>query len=107
MRARSLLAISLLASSSRIVGGQTVAPARVVIDATRVEAEISPTLYGQFAEMMFGDVKRGMHSELLLDRGFEEAPNAIGVPRYWERYPDGRNDDSGIHFRWGASVADP
>ena len=107
MRARSLLAISLLASSSRIVGGQTAAPARVVIDATRVEAEISPTLYGQFAEMMFGGVKRGMHSELLLDRGFEEAPNAIGLPRYWERYPDDRNDDYGIHFRWDDSVAYP
>jgi alpha-N-arabinofuranosidase len=107
MRARSLLAISLLASSSRIVGGQSAVPARVVIDATRVEAPISPTLYGQFAEMMFGGVKRGMHSELLLDRGFEESPNAIGLPRYWERYPDDRNDDYGIHFRWDDSVAYP
>jgi alpha-N-arabinofuranosidase len=107
MRARSLLAISLLASSSRIAGGQSALPARVIIDATRVEGQISPTLYGQFAEMMFGGVKRGMHSELLLDRGFEESPNAIGLPRYWERYPDDRNDDYGLHFRWDDSVAYP
>src|SRR4030088_2906748 len=107
MRARSLLAISLLACSSRIAGGQSAVPARVIIDATRVEARISPTLYGQFAEMMFGGVKRGMHSELLLDRGFEESPNAIGLPRYWERYPDDRNDDGGLHFRWDDSVAYP
>jgi alpha-N-arabinofuranosidase len=107
MRARCLLAISLLASSSRIVGSQSAGPARVVIDATRVEAQISSTLYGQFAEMMFGGVKRGMHSELLLDRGFEESPNAIGLPRYWERYPDDRNDDYGLHFRWDDSVAYP
>ena len=86
MRARSLLAVSLLASSSRIAAGQSGVPARVVIDATRVEAQISPMLYGQFAEMMFGGVKRGIQSELLLDRGFEESPNAIGLPRYWERY---------------------
>src|SRR6202158_6577392 len=107
MRARSLLAISLLASSSRIAGGQAAVPAPVVVDSTRVEAPSSPTLYGQFAEMMFGGVKRGMHSELLLDRGFEEVPNAIGLPRYWERYPDDRNDDYGIHFRWDDSVAYP
>src|SRR5467141_1423784 len=107
MRARSLLAVSLLASSSRIAAGQSAVPARVVIDATRVEAQISPILYGQFAEMMFGGVKRGMQSELLLDRGFEESPNAIGLPRYWERYPDDRNDDYGLHFRWDDSVAYP
>jgi len=107
MRARSLLAVSLLASSSRIAAGQSAVPARVVIDATRVEAQISPMLYGQFAEMMFGGVKRGMQSELLLDRGFEESPNAIGLPRYWERYPDDRNDDYGLHFRWDDSVAYP
>jgi alpha-N-arabinofuranosidase len=106
MRARSVLALSLLASWSRI-GGQSALPARVIIDATRVEAEISPTLYGQFAEMMFGGVKRGLHAEQLLDRGFEDSPNAIGLPRYWERYPDDRNDDYGLHFRWDDSVAYP
>ncbi|HEV7594253.1 MAG TPA: hypothetical protein VGO33_04585, partial [Gemmatimonadaceae bacterium] len=105
MRARLILALSLLASWSRIVGGQSAVPARVIIDATRVEAEISPTLYGQFAEMMFGGVKRGLHAEQLLDRGFEDSPNAIGLPRYWERYPDDRNDDYGLHFRWDDSVA--
>ncbi len=107
MHVRALLAASLLASSPRIVGGQSAATARVVIDATRVEAKISPTLYGQFAELMFGGVKRGVHAELLLDRGFEEPPNAIGLPRYWERYPDDRNDDYGLHFRWDDSVAYP
>jgi alpha-N-arabinofuranosidase len=105
MRARWFFTLGLLASSSRVVGGQSVVPARVVIDAAQVEAQISPTLYGQFAEMMFGGVKHGIHAELLLDRGFEDPPNSIGLPRYWERYPDDRNDDYGLHFSWDDSVA--
>ncbi|HET7457790.1 MAG TPA: alpha-L-arabinofuranosidase C-terminal domain-containing protein, partial [Gemmatimonadaceae bacterium] len=64
-------------------------------------------LYGQFAEFMFGGVKGGLHAELLRDRGFEEAPNAIGLPRDWQRYPDDRNDDYGLAFRWDDSVAYP
>ena len=34
-------------------------------------------------------------------------PSAIGLPRHWERYPDDRNDDYGLAFRWDDSVAYP
>jgi alpha-N-arabinofuranosidase len=105
MRARSLCAVSLLASFPSVSLGQSAVPARVVIDASRVEARLSPVLYGQFIEFMFGGVKGGLHAEMLRDRGFEDTPNAIGLPRHWERYPDDRNDDYGIHFRWDDSVA--
>ncbi len=81
--------------------------AAVVVDAGRVEGRISPLLYGQFMEFMFGGVKGGLTAELLRDRGFEDAPNAIGLPRYWERYPDDRDDDYGLAFRWDDSVAYP
>ncbi|MFN2635727.1 MAG: alpha-L-arabinofuranosidase C-terminal domain-containing protein [Gemmatimonadaceae bacterium] len=81
--------------------------ARVIVDVSRPLAEISPLLYGQFAELMYGGVKGGLHAELLRDRGFEEPPNAIGLPRYWERYPDDRNDDYGLAFKWDDSVAYP
>ena len=83
------------------------ATARVVVDAARAEAAISPLLYGQFLEFMFEGIKGGLHAELLRDRGFEEPPNAIGLPRNWERYPDDRNDDYGLAFRWDDSVAYP
>ena len=81
--------------------------ARLVIDATRIEGEISPLLYGQFAEFMFEGVKGGLHAELLRDRGFEETPNAIGLPRHWERYPDDRNDDYALAFGWDSATAYP
>ena len=84
-----------------------VAQARLTIDASRSEGAISPLLYGQFAEFMFEGVKFGMHGELLRTRGFEQPPNAIGLPRDWERYPDDRNDDYGLSFRWDDSVAYP
>jgi alpha-N-arabinofuranosidase len=83
------------------------ASARIVVHAARVEGAISPTLYGQFAELMFEGVKGGLHAELLRGRGFEEAPDAIGLPRPWERYPDDRNDDYALAFRWDDSVAYP
>ena len=89
------------------VAAQTAADALVVVETARGVGEISPTLYGQFVEFMFGGVKGGMHAELLRDRGFDDAPNAIGLPRYWERYPDDRNDDYGLTFRWDDSVAYP
>jgi alpha-N-arabinofuranosidase len=81
--------------------------ARIGVDAAHAEGPISPQLYGQFIEFMFGGVKTGLYAELLRDRGFEEPPNSIGLPRYWERYPDDRNDDYGLHFRWDDSVAYP
>jgi alpha-N-arabinofuranosidase len=92
--------------ASGVVDAQT-PTARITIDASRPEAEIPPTLYGQFAEFMFEGVKGGLHAELLHDRGFDGAPNAIGLPRNWERYPDDRNDDYGLAFRWDDSVAYP
>ena len=62
----------------------------------RSKAASARTLYGQFIEFMFEGIKRGLHAELIRNRGFEEAPNAIGLSRYWERYPDDRIDDYGI-----------
>ena len=81
--------------------------ASIFIDANSVEGTISPILYGQFDEFMFGGVKGGLTAELLRDRGFEEAPNAIGLPRDWERDPDDRNDDPAMRFHWDASVYYP
>lgn len=78
--------------------------ASLAIDATRVENTISPMLYGQFAEFMFEDIKGGLHAELIRDRGFDEAPNALGLPRHWERDPDDRDDDDALHFDWDATV---
>src|SRR5260370_12262521 len=76
--------------------GPTVAT--VEIDADRVEGQISPVLYGQFDEFMFEAVQRGLTAELIRDRSFDEAPNAIGLPRYCEREPDDRTDDPHLHF---------
>ena len=80
--------------------------ARIVIDASKIEGKISPMLYGQFDEIMYGGVKEGLWAELLRDRGFDEKPNAAGLPRYWERDPDDRDDDA-IHFRWDDTVYYP
>src|SRR5215213_4127375 len=90
-----------------LLGSMAAAQARtqtasIEIDASKVEGVISPLLYGQFAEFMYENIKGGLHAELLRERGFEGAPNALGLPRYWERYPDDRNDDYGLNFRWDA-----
>jgi alpha-N-arabinofuranosidase len=79
--------------------------ARIEIDASKVEGRISPLLYGQFMEFMFEGIKNGLHAELIRDRSFEEAVNAIGLPRHWERYPDDRNDDYGLSFRQDQTTA--
>jgi alpha-N-arabinofuranosidase len=81
--------------------------AGIEIDAGRVESRISPLLYGQFIEFMFEGIKRGLHAELIRNRSFEEEPGAIGISRYWERYPDDRNDDYAISFSWDAGAAYP
>lgn len=83
------------------------ATARITIDAGKVENQISPLLYGQFTEFMFEDIKGGLFAELIRDRSFEGAPNAIGLPRYWERYPDDRNDDFALNFHWDDTVSYP
>jgi alpha-N-arabinofuranosidase len=103
--------VLLLGTAVLLSGGSTVAqPAaspRILIDAAKVEGEISPTLYGQFDEFMFEGVKGGLSAELVRDRSFDGAPNAIGLPRYWERDPDDRNDDSVLHFHWDDKVFYP
>ena len=81
--------------------------ARIVIDATQVDGQIDARLYGQFLEFMYEGIKGGLSAELLRNRGFEEAANAIGLSRDWERYPDDRNDDYGLSFQWDDSVALP
>jgi alpha-L-arabinofuranosidase len=86
---------------------QQPASASITIDAGKVEGNISPALYGQFDEFMFEGVKGGLHAEIIRDRGFEGPPNVIGLPRYWERYPDDRNDDYALSFRWDDSVFYP
>ena len=83
------------------------AEAHLVIDATQVEGRIDSRLYGHFLEFMYEGVKGGLSAELLRNRGFEEAPNNIGLSRHWERYPDDRIDDYGLSFGWDASVAHP
>ena len=86
---------------------QTALTASLRIDASKIENAISPTLYGQFAEFMFQDIKGGLFAELVRDRGFNEAPNALGLPRYWERDPDDRNDDGNMKFAWDGNVYSP
>ncbi|HWS87747.1 MAG TPA: alpha-L-arabinofuranosidase C-terminal domain-containing protein [Pyrinomonadaceae bacterium] len=110
MRLLSLVAlcVSLCLAPATRVEAQTAARAATVrVDARRVENRISPLLYGQFLEFMYEGMKSGVHAELLRDRGFEEMPNALGLPRNWERYPDDRNDDYGLSFAWDTAVHYP
>jgi alpha-N-arabinofuranosidase len=97
----------LLMSWDCLSAGQTKTTAALTIDASRIENAISPTLYGQFAEFMFQDIKGGLYAELIRDRGFDEAPDAVGLPRYWERDPDDRNDDGAMQFAWDDRVYSP
>src|SRR5215213_6377173 len=90
------LCVSLCLAPAPRVRAQTAAQtaaraASIRVDARRVENRISPLLYGQFLEFMYEGMKFGLHAELLRDRGFEEAPDALSLPRDWERYPDDRN----------------
>ncbi|HSE22187.1 MAG TPA: alpha-L-arabinofuranosidase C-terminal domain-containing protein [Pyrinomonadaceae bacterium] len=101
-----LLSLTLCLVNFGTVTSQT-ERAEIVIDANRTIGKISPLLYGQFLEHMFEGIKFGLHAELLRDRGFEEPPNAIGLSRYWERYPDDRNDDYAIKFEWDRKSSYP
>ena len=105
LRGLILLAASL--GTQSLDAQQATASAHISIDAAKVESEISPMLYGQFDEFMLEGVKRGLSAELPRDRSFDESPNAIGLPRYWEREPDDRNDDPALHFHWDADVFYP
>jgi alpha-L-arabinofuranosidase len=106
---RSLALVLLLATASVLAQAPSpeALPATIDIDTSKVDGRISPLLYGQFAEFMFENIKQGLHAELILNRGFEEQPNAIGLSRYWDRYPDDRNDDYAIAFAWDDAVAYP
>ena len=106
LRRRFSLAGLVLACALPIARAQS-DQARIVIDAGRVEGRIDPRLYGQFLEFMYEGIKGGLSAELVKNRGFEEAANAIGLSRDWERYPDDRNDDYGLSFTWDATVAYP
>ncbi|HKE56241.1 MAG TPA: hypothetical protein VKB46_06060, partial [Pyrinomonadaceae bacterium] len=104
---RQLSAVILICAATVCIFPQAPLQGKITIDARKVENRISPLLYGQFIEYMFEGVKYGLHAELLRDRGFEESPNAIGLPRYWSRYPDDRVDDYALAFHWDGSVSYP
>ena len=89
------------------LAAQTNQTASITIDARKVENQISPLLYGQFLEFMFEGIKGGLHAELIRNRSFEEQPNVIGLSRYWDRYPDDRNDDYALSFQWDDERAYP
>ena len=104
----SLVLLVLLAIlSSDGVAQHQIQRASITVDATKTAGPISPLLYGHFIEFMFEGVKSGLHAELLRNRSFDEQPNAIGLPRYWERYPDDRNDDYALNFQWDDTHAYP
>ncbi len=98
-----------LAAPSWTVGGVEGPPpgATVRVHAGRPKGRISPMLYGQFLEYMFEGIKGGLHAELVRNRSFEEPASVIGLSRYWERYPDDRNDDPALDFAWDDSTAYP
>jgi alpha-N-arabinofuranosidase len=81
--------------------------AAITVHASKAKSRISPMLYGQFVEYMFEGIKGGLHAELVRNRSFEESASAIGLSRYWERYPDDRNDDPALDFAWDDSTAYP
>jgi alpha-N-arabinofuranosidase len=81
--------------------------ASVEINAGKVVGSINPGFYGQFVEVMFGGVDGPLWDELLRDRGFEEAPNAIQLPRNWNREPDDRDHDPALQMTWDDSVYQP
>jgi len=104
---RRVLLVLFFFCACTITPAQQEAKASLAINAGKVENTISPILYGQFAEFMFEDIKGGLYAELIRDRGFNEAPNALGLSRYWERDPDDRDDDDALHFTWDDSVYTP
>ena len=81
--------------------------ATLTINAAKIEGPISPALYGQFMEFMFQGIKEGVTAELVRNRSFEEPANAIGLSRYWERYPDDRDDDYALNFQWDSNNSYP
>src|SRR5678816_3347046 len=92
-RSSFALAAVLLWAAVSPAFAQNTQTATLTIDTRKVENRVSPLLYGQFLEFMYEGIKGGLHAELIRNRSFEEPPNAIGLSRNWERYPDDRNDD--------------
>jgi alpha-L-arabinofuranosidase len=86
---------------------QTSQTASITIDSSKIENRISPLLYGQFMEFMFEGIKGGLHAELIRNHSFEEPANVIGLSRNWDRYPDDRNDDYALSFRWDDQLSYP
>src|SRR3569832_788416 len=106
------LCVSLCVSPALQVEAQSAArvaarEASIRIAARNEENRISPLLYGQFLEFMYEGMKFGLHAELLHDRSFEETPDALSLPRDWERYPDDRNDDYGLSGEGGGAARGP
>jgi alpha-L-arabinofuranosidase len=97
----------LVALCGQLSSGYAQTAATISIEARRIENRISPLLYGQFLEFMYEGIKGGLHAELIRNRSFEEPANVIGLSRYWERYPDDRNDDYALAFRWEQEFAYP
>jgi len=102
-----LCLLAALLGQPQLVTAQTTEIASITIDARKVGNRISPLLYGQFLEFMFEGIKGGLDAELIRNRSFEEAPNAVGLSRNWERYPDDRNDDYALIFHWDTQFAFP
>lgn len=96
--------ISSLGMRDGIAQGKT---ASMTVDAGKIENPISPRLYGQFVEVMFGGVDGSLWTELIRNRSFEEPPNEIGLSRDWDREPDNRNHDPSVQFHWDDSVSYP
>src|SRR5947207_13467790 len=63
-------------------------PATISIDASKVEGNISPILYGQFDEFMFEDLKVALYAELIRDRSFNESLNALDLTRNCQQDAD-------------------
>ena len=99
--------LAFVSAQPHFTTAQQVQRASISIDARKVENNISPLLYGQFLEFMFEGIKSGLQAELIRNRSFEEPPNAIGLSRNWERYPDDRNDDYALSFHWDTQFAYP
>ena len=99
-----LLTLAAPAAQQQAPGPATLT-ASVRVDATKVANRLDPRLYGHFIEYMFEGIKFGLHAELLKNRGFEDAANASGLPRDWEREPNDRNDDRETTFARDADVA--
>ena len=109
-RASSVLVAVLLSGAPThfsLICAQTSQTATIAIDARKVENRVSPLLYGQFLEFMYEGIKGGLHAELIRNRSFEEPANVLGLSRYWEQYPDNRNDDYALAFLWDDEVAYP